>query len=122
MLMKQRPKGWHLASEQELVYDHFDLEVAFRRDPDGLCRAVAKALNDLLITDPHVNGWQWSIDWTNLPGAISVAVTGTACDQEAFDCPAFFAATSVSTYEEIDAAAARLQERIHRTLAAWTRK
>jgi hypothetical protein len=115
--MKRR--GWHLASEQELIDDHVDFDVAFRRDPVGLCQAVGAALNELLMTDPYMNGWQWALDWSNLPGAISVAVTGTACAAEEWDCPAFFAATSVATYEEVDAAAQRLQERIHRTLEAW---
>jgi hypothetical protein len=114
-------KGFHLATEQELVRDHIDLDVAFRRDPEGLCQTVAKALNDLLMTDPYMNGWAWAVDWSNLPGAISVAVTGTAIDQEAWDCPAFFAATSVATYEEVDAAAQRLKERIHRALQGWKR-
>jgi len=112
-------KGFHLATEQEIISDHFDLDVAFRRDPDGLCRAVGKALNDLLMTDPHMNGWQWHLDWSNLPGAISVQVFGTACAAEAWECPEFWAATSVATYEEVDKAAERLQERIHRTLDAW---
>lgn len=108
-------KGWHLAP----LDDQVDFEVAFRRDPDGLCRAVGKVLNELLAGDPYMNGWQWHLSWHNLPGAISVSVSGTACAAEEWDCPAFFAATSVATYEEVDAAAMRLRNRIHHTLDGW---
>lgn len=114
-------KGFHFATEQEIVHEHFDLDVAFRRDPDGLCRMVGKELNALLAGDPYMNGWQWHIDWSNLPGAISIQVLGTACAAEEWDCPEFFAATSVATYEEVDEAAKRLRDRIHRTLDAWKR-
>ena len=117
--MRFRRKGFHLATEQEIINDHFDPDVAFRRDPEHLCRMVGKALNDLLITDPHMNGWQWQINWSNLPGAISIQVLGTACAAEEWQCPEFFAATSVATYEEVDDAAKRLQQRIQRTLEAW---
>ena len=112
-------KGFHFATEEEIVRDHFDLEVAFRRDPGGLCSSVGRALNELLAGDPYMNGWQWNIDWQNLPGAIQVIVSGTACAAEEWQCPAFVAATSVATYEEVDKAAERLQERIHKTLDAW---
>lgn len=116
-MMKVKGKGWHLTSLEEDV----DFEVAFRRDPDGLCRAVGKELNGMLAGDPYMNGWQWHIDWQNLPGAISVSVSGTACAAEEWDCPAFFAATSVATYEEVPAAAERLKDRIHQTLNGWKR-
>jgi len=96
-----------------------ELAPAFERDPVGLCHSVGKALNDLLITDPYMNGWQWQLDWSNLPGAISVSVAGTACAAEEWQCPAFFARTSVSEYSEVEEAARRLQYRIHRTLEAW---
>ena len=114
-------RGWHFVSEGDLVHDHIDLEVAFRRDPEGLCRAVGKALNELLAGNPYMNGWQWGIDWHNLPGAISVSVSGTACGADAWDCPAFFAATSIATYEEVEDAAQRLKERIERCLRGWKR-
>jgi hypothetical protein len=101
--------------------DHRSYEVtpAFERDPDGLCRMVGKELNALLAGDPCMNGWQWQLDWSNLPGAIQVQVTGTACAAEEWQCPAFVAATSVATYEEVSGAAQRLRERIHRTLDIW---
>jgi hypothetical protein len=111
-------KGFHIAP----IDDQIDMEVPFRSDPDGLCRAVATSLNDLLMTDPAMNGWKWAIDWSNLPGAISVCVTGTALDRDAWDCPAFMAATSVATFEDVEAAAIRLQERIHKALSGWQRK
>lgn len=114
--MKRR--GWHLAPEGDL---DVDLEVAFRRDPEGLCHAVGKVLNELLAGDPYMKGWRWGIDWHNLPGAISVSVSGTACGTDAWDCPAFFAATSVARYEEVEDAAKRLQERIQRCLRGWKR-
>lgn len=98
------------------------MEVAFRRDPDGLCRAVGRVLNELLAGDPYMSGWRWSIDWHNLPGAISVSVSGTANEALEWGCPAFFAATSIATYEEVDDAAKRLQERIHKALDAWAPK
>lgn len=110
-------KGFHLAS----LDDSIDWEVPFRKDPDGLCRAVTTSLNDLLMMDPEMNGWSWAVDWSALPGAISVAVTGTALDQQAWDCPAFFAATSVATFDEVDEAAKRLQYRIHKALSSWKR-
>jgi hypothetical protein len=105
-------KGFHFASEQEIVRDHFDLDVAFRRDPDGLCRAVAFSLNEILRNDPLMKGWEWGLDWHNLPGAISVSVSGT----KGKGIDAFFAATSVATYEEVDDAANRLAHRIRRWL------
>jgi hypothetical protein len=114
-------KGFHLASEQELIGEHFDLEVAFRRDPIGLCQSVGAALNERLRDDPRMNGWKWALDWHNLPGAISVSVSGTAEGIEEWDCPVFFAATSVATYEEVDAAAERLQQRILRAMEGWRR-
>jgi prophage tail gpP-like protein len=114
-------RGFHLVSSDELLGDHFDLEAAFRRDPDGLCHAVGKSLNELLAGDPYMTGWRWSIDWHNLPGAISVSVSGTACGIDDWDCPAFFAATSVAAYEEVDAAALRLKERILKALRGWKR-
>ena len=113
--MKRR--GFHFGP----IDDQIDFDVAFRRDPVGLMQSVGHALNELLAGDPYMNGWQWSLDWSNLPGAISVSVSGTACAAEEWDCPAFFAATSVATYEEVDDAAKRLQERIHRALDAWKR-
>jgi hypothetical protein len=109
--MKQR-KGWHFVSEQELIHDHLDLEVAFRRDPNGLCQAVGAALNEILRDDPIMHGWEWGLDWHNLPGAISVSVSGTNRGQ----IDAFFAATSVAEYNEVDDAANRLAHRIRRTL------
>lgn len=112
-------RGWHFLTSKELADESIDFEVAFRRDPDGLCRAVTKALNDLLLTDSNMNGWEWTVDWSNLPGAISVQVLGTAMQPGEWDCPQFFAATSVATYAEVDDAAKRLQERIQRTLKAW---
>ena len=118
--MKRR--GWHLASEQEIIADHIDFDVAYRRDPVGLCQAVGAALNEMFRNDPSlIKGWSWSIDWHNLPGAISVSVSGTAGDREAWDCPAFFAATSCATYEEVDEAAKRLLHRIRRALESWQR-
>lgn len=111
-------KGWHLVSGDQLTAE---IDAAYARDPQGLCDTVTKALNDLLIMDPHMNGWRWAVDWHNLPGAISIAVTGTAIDNEAWDCPAFLAATSIATYEEVDAAAKRLQERIQKALNGWKR-
>jgi len=110
-------KGWHLAPLTEDI----DFEVDFRRDPDGLCQAVGKALNDRLLMDPHMNGWQWSLSWSHLPGAIAIEVAGTALNREAWNCPTFFAATSIATYEEVDQAAERLQERIQRALDGWKR-
>ena len=109
-----RRKGFHLVSEQELAHDHIDLDVAFRRDPDGLCRAVGVALNDLLRGDELMHGWEWGMDWHNLPGAISVSVSGTNRGQ----VDAFFAATSVATYEEVDDAAWRLAYRVRRYISA----
>lgn len=114
-----RRKGFHLASEQEIARDHIDFDVAFRRDPDGLCRAVGAALNEMLRDDPLMKGWEWGLDWSNLPGAISVMVTGMARKREKVQCPTFFAATSVADYNEVDTAAGRLKERIIRTLAGW---
>ena len=111
-----RRKGFHLATEQEIVRDHFDLDVAFRRDPDGLCRAVGASLNELLRNDPIMNGWEWGLDWHNLPGAISVSVSGTNQGQ----VDAFFAATSVAEYNEVDDAAKRLAHRIRRGLQCKT--
>jgi len=104
--MKRR--GLHFATDQELIHDHFDLDVAFRRDPDGLCRAVGASLNELLRNDPLMNGWEWGLDWHNLPGAISVSVSGTNKGQ----IDAFFAATSVAEYNEVEKAAERLAERV----------
>lgn len=114
-------KGWHVVTTEEILQQH-NLDLPFRNDPDGLCRAVGKELNSMLAGDPYMNGWQWAIDWHNLPGAISVAVSGTACAAEEWDCPAFFAATSVATYEEVPEAAKRLRDRIHYTLDAWKLK
>lgn len=108
--MKRR--GWHLASEGELIRDHIDFDVAFRRDPNGLCQAVGAALNEMLRGDPIMDGWEWALDWHNLPGAISVSVAGT--NKGKID--GFFAATSVADYNEVDDAAQRLSERIHRYL------
>ena len=108
-----RRRGFHLATDQELIRDHFDLDVAFRRDPDGLCRAVGAALNDMLRDDPIMHGWEWGLDWHNLPGAISVSVSGTNKRQ----VDAFFAATSVAEYNEVDDAAERLAERVRRYLS-----
>jgi hypothetical protein len=105
-------KGWHLASEQELVHDHIDFDVAFRRDPDGLCRAVGASLNEILRNDPLMDHWEWGLDWHNLPGAISVSVAGT--NKKSVD--GFFAATSVAQFEEVDDAAQRLAHRIRRYL------
>lgn len=116
-----RRRGWHVVSEGDLIRDEIDFEVAFRRDPVGLCQAVGSALNELLRGDPLMHGWRWDIDWHNLPGAISVSVSGTANATGEWDCPAFFAATSVATYEEVDAAAQRLRERIQRCLHGWHR-
>ena len=110
-------KGFHIGP----VDDQIDFEVAFRRDPAGLCQAVGAALNEQLRGDPLMEGWQWGLDWHNLPGAISVSVSGTAQATDAWDCPAFFAATSVATYEEVDDAAGRLKERIQRCLKGWRR-
>jgi hypothetical protein len=107
-------RGFHLATERELVHDHFDLEVAFRRDPEGLCQAVGAALNEILRNDPLMHGWEWGLDWHNLPGAISVSVSGTNQGQ----VDAFFAATSVCEYNEVDAAAERLAHRIRRYIGA----
>jgi hypothetical protein len=107
-------KGWHLVSEQELVHDHIDLDVAFRRDPVGLCQAVGAALNEMLRDQPLMKGWEWGLDWSNLPGAISVMVTGMASHRDQVKCPGFVAATSVADYNEVDAAAQRLKERILR--------
>ena len=109
-----RRKGFHLASEQEIAHEHIDFDVAFRRDPDGLCRAVGAALNEMLRGDPIMKGWEWGLDWHNLPGAISVSVSGTNRGQ----VDAFFAATSVATYEEVDDAAKRLLHRIIRYLSS----
>jgi hypothetical protein len=109
-------KGFHLATEQEIVHDHFDVDVAFRRDPDGLCQAVGAALNDLLRDDPIMHGWEWGLDWHNLPGAISVSVAGT--NRGSVD--GFFAATSVAEYNEVDDAAQRLAHRIRRYLTGTT--
>lgn len=114
-----RKKGWHFASEQEIISDHFDLEVAFRRDPNGLCQAVGAALNEQLKDDPIMKDWDWALDWNNLPGAISVMVTGTAKNPEKVQCPAFFAATSVAEYNEVDDAAGRLKTRILRSVWGW---
>jgi len=114
-------KGFHFASDQEIIRDHFDLDVAFRRDPVGLCQAVGAALNEKLRDDPMMKGWDWALDWNNLPGAISVMVTGTAKNPENVQCPTFFAATSVATYNEVDDAADRLRHRIVRTIGAWQR-
>jgi hypothetical protein len=107
-------KGWHLVSTEELVHEHIDVDVAFRRDPDGLCRAVGAALNEMLRDDPIMNGWEWGLDWHNLPGAISVSVAGS--NNKLLD--GFFAATSVADYNEVDDAAKRLVERIRRCLSA----
>jgi len=107
-----RRKGFHLATEQEIVRDHFDLDVAFRRDPLGLCQAVGAALNEMLRGDPIMEGWEWSLDWHNLPGAISVSVAGT----NKGELDAFFAATSVAEYNEVDDAAGRLAHRVRRYL------
>jgi hypothetical protein len=115
-------KGFHLATEQEIIHDHIDLDVAFRRDPVGLCQAVGAALNEQLRDDPLMKDWDWALDWNNLPGAISVMVTGTARNPESVQCPAFFAATSVAHYNEVDDAADRLRHRIHRTLESWQRE
>jgi hypothetical protein len=112
-------KGFHLATEQEIVRDHFDLDVAFRRDPVGLCQAVGVALNEQLRDEPLMKGWEWGLDWSNLPGAISVMVSGVARKREKVQCPTFVAATSVAHYDEVDAAAGRLKERIVQTLTAW---
>jgi hypothetical protein len=106
-------KGFHLASEQEIVRDHINFDVAFRRDPDGLCRAVGAALNEMLRDDPMMQGWEWGLDWHNLPGAISVSVSGTNKGQ----IDAFFAATSVADYNEVDAAAERLAHRVRRYIS-----
>ena len=114
-------KGFQLVTPEELARESIDFEVAFRRDPAGLCLAVGAALNEILRGDPMMNGWQWGIDWSNLPGAISVSVSGTANATAEWDCPAFFAATSVATYEEVDDAAKRLAERIRRALEGWRR-
>ena len=112
-------KGFHLASEQEIARDHIDFDVAFRRDPDGLCRAVGAALNEILRDDPLMKGWEWGLDWSNLPGAISVMVTGMAARPEKVQCPTFVAATSVADYNEVDDAAVRLKKTIINTLRAW---
>jgi hypothetical protein len=112
-------KGWHLASEQEIIRDHIDLDVAFRRDPLGLCQAVGAVLNEMLRDEPLMKGWEWGLDWSNLPGAISVMVTGMASNPEKVQCPTFFAATSVADYNEVDDAADRLKHRILRTLQGW---
>jgi hypothetical protein len=112
-------KGFHWASEQELVHDHFDLDVAFRRDPLGLCQAVGAALNEQLRNEPIMKDWDWALEWTNLPGAISVMVTGTARNPEKVECPGFVAATSVAEYNEVDDAAERLKHRILRFIGAW---
>lgn len=114
-------RGWHFVSDGDLLKE-VDMEIAFRRDPDGLCRAVGRVLNELLAGDPYMSGWRWSIDWHNLPGAISVSVSGTANDAIEWGCPAFFAATSVCDYNEVDDAAKRLRDRIHRALDAWAPK
>jgi hypothetical protein len=114
-----RKKGFHLASEQEIVRDHIDLEVAFRRDPVGLCQAVGAVLNEMLRDEPLMKGWEWGLDWNNLPGAISVMVSGMACNPSQVQCPTFFAATSVVEYNEVDDAAARLKHRILCTLEGW---
>lgn len=114
-------KGWHLVSEHELAQESIDFDVAFRRDPVGLCQSVGAALNERLRNDPRMNGWKWALDWHNLPGAISVSVSGTAEANQEWDCPVFFAATSVATYEEVDAAAERLQRRILRAMEGWRR-
>jgi hypothetical protein len=105
-------KGFYVATEQEIIRDHIDLEVAFRRDPNGLCQAVGAALNEILRDDPIMKGWEWGLDWHNLPGAISVSVSGTNRGQ----IDAFFAATSVAEYNEVDEAAKRLAHRIRRCL------
>ena len=63
-----------------------------------------------------MKGWEWGLDWSNLPGAISVMVSGLACNPREVQCPTFVAATSVATYEEVDDAAERLMERIVRYL------
>jgi hypothetical protein len=99
-----------------------EIAPAFERDPQGLCDSVTKALNDLLITDPHMNGWQWQLDWSNGPGAIFISVAGCACNREEWQCPGFCASTSIAEYNEVDEAAQRLQERIQRTLEAWKRE
>lgn len=111
-----RRRGWHLAPESDL---DFDPDVAFRRDPVGLCQSVAASLNEQLKDEPLMKGWEWGLEWSNLPGAISVMVTGVARKREKVQCPTFFAATSVARYEEVDDAAGRLKERIIRTLAGW---
>jgi hypothetical protein len=98
------------------------MEPAFERDPDGLFSMTVKALNEILMTDPYMNGWQWHLEWINLPGAIQIQIAGTACAAEEWQCPAFFAATSIAEYEEVDEAAKRLQERIHEKLEAWHRE
>jgi len=107
-------KGFHLVTEQELARESIDFDVAFRRDPDGLCRAVGASLNEMLRGDPLMNGWEWGLEWQNLPGAISVSVSGTNQGQ----VNAFFAATSVAEYNEVDDAAKRLAYRIRRYIGA----
>lgn len=114
--MKKR--GWHLVSEGDLLKE-VDMEVAFRRDPNGLCQAVGAALNEMLRDEALMKGWEWGLDWSNLPGAISVMVTGLARQREKVQCPTFVAATSVADYNEVDAAANRLKKRILETVTAW---
>ena len=100
-------------SDAELS-SNFDFDVAFRRDPDGLCRAVGATLNEILRGDPLMQGWEWGLEWANLPRAITVMVSGT----NKGEANAFFAATSVAQYEEVDDAAERLAHRIRRYISS----
>jgi hypothetical protein len=61
-----------------------------------------------------MEGWEWSLDWHNLPGAISVSVSGA--NKHTVD--GFFAATSVAEYNEVDDAARRLAHRVRRYLGS----
>lgn len=100
-------------SDRELAERSIDFSVDFRRDPEGLMRAVGEEMNRILQHHDFMRRWTFAMEYQNLPGAISVVVSGTANhgSREAFDCPAFFAATSVATADEVREAAGRLAAR-----------
>lgn len=106
-------KGFSIVSDRELAERHIDFSVDFRRDPEGLMRAVGEELNLILQHHDFMRRWKFAMRYQNLPGAISILVTGTANPEirDALDCPAFFAATSVATADEVREAAGRLAAR-----------
>lgn len=99
-------------SDRELAERSIDFSVDFRRDPEGLMRAVGEELNRILQHHDFMQRWEFAMEYQNLPGAISVVVSGERTAMLTGDVfPTFFAATSVATADEVREAAGRLAAR-----------